>query len=223
MKKTSIKVINKISNEDIRPKPACYFYMVKFLLYSMTIVTIVLGGFALSLVSYLLINQDWSINSSNFIYLIPYAWIFSLIIFYFIAYFNFKLFPRAYKFSKSQLLIFVFLSCIIVAIFLNSANLPAKLHEGACKRSFIYQRVFDSQTRPWHRPNEGFVSGEIINKTNYFLEVKDINNNIWLVEYDNYNINNLSIGTHWRFIGEKISDNQFIAHQIRHLLRKGKR
>ncbi len=221
MKKTSTKVLNKISKEDIKPKPAWYFYLVKVLLYLIAIITIILGGLALSLVSYLLINQDWSMAWPNFFYLIPYAWFLSLIIFYFIAYFNFKLFPRTYKYSKSQLLMFVFLSCIIVAIFLNSANLPAKLHEGASKRSNVYQRVFDSQTRPWHRPSDGFLSGEIISKSNSFFEIKDINNNKWQVIYDN--IDDLSIGSNWRFIGEKIDVNEFEASQVRPWLRRGKR
>jgi hypothetical protein len=221
MKKTSLKVIEKIKNEDIKPKPAWYFYLVKILLYLITIVTIILGAFSLSLVSYLLINQDWNIVWPNFIHLIPYAWIFSLIIFYIIAYFNFKLFPRSYKYSKIQLLTFVLLSSILVAIFLNFANLPAKLHERACKKSHLYQRVFDSQTKPWHRPNEGFLSGKIINKTKTFLEIKDINNNIWTVNYNH--INDLPTGTYWRFIGEKISDNEFNAHEIKHWLRKGRR
>jgi len=221
MKKTSEKVINKIKKDDIKPKPFWYFIAFKLLLYIISIIAILLGGLALSLVSYLLINQDWSFASPNIFYLIPYAWLLILIIIYFLAYFNFKKFPRTYKFTKTQLLTFIIFASILIAMFLNSANLPEKLHGSFCQKSRAYQQIFDSQTRPWHRPDEGFISGEIIAIYDDKLLLRDLNRNNWeiIVKKPYF----YEIGSSWRFIGEKISDNQFEAQQSRPWLRQKRR
>ncbi len=221
MEKTSKKVIEKIKKEAIKPKPVWYFYLAKLFLYLFSLIAIILGGLALSLVFYLLINQDWSISWPNIFYLIPYAWLLTLIILYFLSYFNFKSFPRAYKFNKKQLLIFIFSFSVLVAIFFNLANLPAKFHENFSKKSTTYQKVFDSQTRPWHRPSEGFISGELINIVNDKLIVRDLNHNIWEIKVENTDL--FEVRTNWRFVGKMISENEFEAKQIRPWLRQGRR
>ncbi len=221
MKKTSEKIIEKIKEENIKPKPIWYFHLAKSFLYLFSTLAIILGGLALSLVSYLLINQDWLIPWPNFFYLIPYAWLITLLILYLLAYLNFKNYKRAYKFNKKQLLIFIFSSSILIAIFLNSANLPAKLHETFSKKSESYQKIFDSHTRPWHRPSDGFLSGELINISNNNLTIRDLNHEVWQVKVENNNI--FQIGTSWRFVGQMISENEFVANQVRPWLRQRRR
>ncbi len=221
MNKTSSKVIEKIKKEDIKPKPIWYFHLAKSFLYLFSALAIILGGLALSLVSYLLINQDWSLTWPNFFYLIPYAWLLTLLILYLLAYLNFKNYKRAYRFNKKELLIFIFSFSILIAIFLNSANLPAKLHEKFTKQSTTYQKIFDSQTRPWHRPGDGFLSGEVINISDNYLTIRDLNHDIWQVRVENNHI--FEIASSWRFIGKVISDNEFEAKQVRPWLRQRRR
>ncbi len=217
-KTASTKVLAKISKENLKPRPSWHFYLARLFLYLIAILTLILGGLALSLVVYLLINQDWSpinsqINWPRFFLFIPYAWLLALALFYSLIYLNIRYFPRAYKYSASQLLAFVFLGSILMATFLSAADLPKNLHENFSQKSITYRRVFDSRLHPWQRPREGFLAGQVKQIKKDSIVINDLYGQLW--ELRGPNLVDLATSTNWRFIGQIEADNQFMVNQIR--------
>lgn len=212
----SSKVLEKISKEGIKPRPFWYFYLARFFLYFIAFLSLISGGLALAIVVYILNNQDYSLN--NLFIFIPYAWLLTLFLLYFVIYYNFKQFPRAYRYSKKVLLIFVFLGSITLALLFSNFNCPKNLHNNFSDKSIHYRRVFDSNIHPWQRPEAGFLAGKILINNGDYLEVEDPYNNIWIIKGEN--LNNLKIGTSWRFIGKLETENQFIVEEFRPWPRK---
>lgn len=223
----SENVIQKIEKNKIKPKARYIFVLKNLLLWLMGSVSIILGAISFSLIIYLFTSQNnllinrfganiWEIVLA----LIPLFWLVFLISFSFLFYFNLKKTKRAYKYSP--LLIF-FIGLIISFVLGASFYLL-----GFSKRidSYLayrieprfYNHYLNPQMKFWSQPSKGRISGRIVDiKENSFL-IKDQNNQIWELVYDENLINRqviaLEHGTMIRAFGTLEKDNTFQLKEI---------
>ncbi|MFZ5982690.1 MAG: hypothetical protein ACOYS2_03950, partial [Patescibacteria group bacterium] len=104
MENISDKIIDKIEKDNIHPEPKWKFSLKNFLLISAYLGFALLGALAVSVVLYLVSYTDWDIYDrmgrgfwENILLSLPYVWVALILIFFALAYFNFRNTKRGYK------------------------------------------------------------------------------------------------------------------------------
>lgn len=227
MSKLSNKIINKINSDNIKPIPKWKFMLHDTFIWTISILSAIIGGIGLSIIIFLISNND--ILNTNFngltlfqgiILLIPFFWIFITLFFIFLSYYNFKHTNEGYKWNVFKMLGISLMFSIIIGLILYFSNISLYLNNLFEKHIPYYTEIADTRNKLWNRPEFGYLSGTIesVNTDNKVIKVIDFNNNIWIVNYTNAFIrHSVSINNNEKIkiIGEVSKDNIFNASEIR--------
>lgn len=189
-KNISTKVLDKIKQENIEPKPKWQFLLHNYTLWVVGIIFLVIGGFAFSVIFYMLENNNWELYSSSegnftqFVFAsIPYFWITILLIFIAIFYYNFKHTKRAYKYPPYLIISCVILISAILGSILNAGSFGNKLDTVFEDKVPVYKIIMKHRKALWDNPEKGLLIGsvnKIIDKNHFILQ--DIKRNEWRIE-----------------------------------------
>jgi hypothetical protein len=221
------KIISKIEEEKLKPRPRWKFVFKNYFLWIIGFLSLFFGALSFSLIIYLF-NSGENILSDRFgasfwevfLAIVPIFWLIFLALFVFLFYLNLKKTKKAYKYSPFFILIIGFISSIALGASFYMLGFSKNFDNilGKNINPFVYSRFMNPQLNFWSEPEKGRLSG-IILKSGYDKEFSliDKNSNEWLVFYDNLNpphVLKLEEGLLIRCFGKKISDNQFMAFHI---------
>jgi len=215
----------KIKEKHLEPKSKYSFILKNYLFWSLAILAIIIGALAIAIIIFFLYNQDWTLyfKYASFIQILyfslPYLWFAILLILISLAYFNFRKTEFGYRYSLKKLILIYFASSIILGSLFYSLGFAQVLDRTFDQKLPFYTNLHQRCSWFWQNPQEGRLSGEIIEITNpNQFRLKDLKDKHWTI-YDNKamyrNRVNRKTGINIRIIGEIVNDNEFKAQEIK--------
>ncbi len=225
MTTTSEKILKTIKEAKVKPQPKWKFLVKNWSFWIMFGLSLLVGALSFSVMLDLIICHDWDIyfylhkTFLQYVLLsLPYVWIILLILFLGVAYFHFTHIRGWYR-HRVYLVVSasVFLS-IICGIFFFFAGFGKTIDRIATRNLPIYGRVKINKENLWNHPEEGLLSGKIIqleNENEFILE--DFFGRKWSVLDSGVGlgVRNIGIGEEVEMIGFREGIDRFVAKNIR--------
>lgn len=225
MGKVSKNVLEKIKKTGIKPIPKWQFMLKNSFVWGLFIVNLVLGAIGFAVVIYLLVNNDavWDFSLTTNIFqwillAIPVAWIALTLFFLFVAYYNFKNTEDGYKTAVwSKLLINIGIA-VLLGLILYTSGFSARMNRHLSDSIPFYSHTLDVREEVWMRPEEGFLSGDILSVNEKAIQLKDLDGNEWSIGYEDAAVKYrvvLDVGERIKILGNVVSEKVFEASEIR--------
>ena len=232
MGKVSKNVLAKIKKTGIKPIPKWHFMLKNSFVWGLFVVNLVLGAIGFALVIYLLVNNDavWDFSLTTNIFqwmllAIPVAWIALTLFFMFVAYYNFKNTEDGYRKSVwSKLLINIGVA-VLLGLILYTSGFSARMNGLLSNTVPFYSHTLDMREEVWMRPDEGFLSGDILSVDERVIQLIDLEGNKWSIEYENATVKSrvvLNVGERIKILGDVVSEGTFKAFEIRPWVGQGR-
>jgi hypothetical protein len=219
------KLLEKIKEEKIAPKPRWQFLLQKYTVWGSGFLALVVGSLAVSIIIYFIEDENRNVYQKldgsclKFIFLtLPYFWLILLAIFIFIFYYYLKHTGRGYRYPiVAAVAVSIFLSLFLGAIFFQ-LGVGRLIDDLLGERTPLYSSVLNRQMTFWNAPNQGRLTGLVILQTSdsEFI-LLDIDRQTWQViaAPDQYFLPGIIIaGKPVRVIGVKTDDNVFQARDV---------
>ncbi len=187
------KIIEKIEQHKLKPKPKWEFILKEYFVWALATISLIIGSLGFAVVIYMIKNNDWDlydrVSPSLFSFVfasLPYFWIILLAIFILLVYYIFRQTKAGYKHRIVLIFIFSIVLSILLGTIFYSTGLGAKLERQFDERLPIYRRLMDTRMRMWDRPKDsGILAGRILNILNQQeLNLEDLHNRHWIVIYN---------------------------------------
>ncbi len=219
------KLLAKIKEEKISPKPRWQFLLKNYVVWSAGLGSLIIGAAAVSVMIYLFKFNDWEIYDQTrktflefFLLTLPYYWFVFLGFFVFTIFYNFKHTKRGYRYSSLLLAgASIFLSIILGTIFF-ALGVGEKLDNILGSQVPFYDHVINRHVNFWSQPSEGRLSGLVLGVVeggNFILI--DRSQEEWLVSTENSKLYPGAIvitGQPIRLLGEEVENHAFRADKI---------
>lgn len=227
MDNISKNVLEQIKQEHITPRPRWEFALKNSFFWLIFAFLVVLGGLAVSVIIFMLTDQDWAIyrhlNKSFVEYLllsIPYFWFLLVSLFVAVAWFEFKNTKTGYKHSFIKIGFINILASVVLGLLFFYSGLGLKTDRIFADHIPLYQSMHPYRTENiWANPGDGFLVGEItsISGENTFFVLDPLQKE-WLVDCSDCDLEEdrgVSVGMIVRTLGEKIDEANFKAFEVR--------
>jgi heme/copper-type cytochrome/quinol oxidase subunit 2 len=220
------KLIDKIREEKISPKPRWQFLLKNWAIWTSGILALLVGALFVSVIIYFSRYSDWEVmeqvSSSplEFIFLtLPYFWLVSLALFIFIVYYNIKHTKNGYRYPIWIIVSVSIFSSILLGSFFSYLNFDEKFDGFLGKNAPFYDQLMNSHISFWSQPEQGRISGLVISEPGQGrLTLVDRSNEEWDITIDsrheripeNIPLNGLPM----KAIGKQTGDHQFLASKL---------
>jgi len=223
--KKSQKLINKIVSEDIRPSPRWHFVFKNYIFWIVFFMFMIFGSIAFSIILYAVAESDFnlftSLSYSRIQFLaasLPFIWILFLIIFLIVSIFGIRHTRTGYRYPLLKILsINIVISILLGAIFFYTGG-AEKMEQIFAENIPAYKGIEENKISRWSDPENGFLSGVIIEGSNEIILIEDFSGKKWEIGIQEIIISqrvSLEIGKKIKIIGEILEDNIFMAQEIR--------
>jgi len=221
--KISQKVLTKIKEQQIKPKPKWQFLLNNYSLWIIGITCLIIGAVAASVAIFQLTNGDWDVLSllgsralGFFFTSLPYFWLGMIILFLAFAYFGITRTKTGYRYQRAALITGLITSIGFFGLSFQMLNFGQSIDRGFRQKSPFYQRINQERGRRWQRPNSGMLAGRIIAISQKTMEIKDFQGNNWVIDISQARMpfNDFKKDDQVRIIGEKTSNGQFKARAV---------
>ncbi len=218
-KNLSQKVLETIKNKHIKPKPRWEFLLKNSAIWTVFVLSILVGSLASSVIIFLL-RHDPSATAlaahplKDLMLKIPYFWIVILVIFLLIAFYNAKHTKRGYRYNSYLIIIISILVSFILGVGIYVTRGAEKIEDSFYKKIPAYRQITDQRGKMFIDPQAGRLAGHIIDIKDNTIQIQCCYDQVWkIVLLDDAYID-LELGMRVRLLGEQISDNQFQATDI---------
>jgi hypothetical protein len=229
------KVLRKIKEECICPKPRWQFLLKDYFIWFLFLIALLLGALAFCVALYVLTTNDWDLYQylhtsfvGHILISIPYIWIIFLAIFVLIAHYNFKHTKSGYRRETYFVVGLSVVGSLFFGAFLHTLGTGEKIEEFVEASVPMYEKIACCGARKdiWDQPARGLLAGKIVtvmDERNF--ELRDFSGFDWQVQEDDdtleYDPLQMQPGEDVKIIGEKKMDFVFWAREIRPWKDKG--
>jgi len=223
MNNVTEKVIQKIEAEKIKPASKSKFFLKRFILWFLILISVVLASLVMAVVFFLFTNLDWDIAGRFtpfkplFIFLaLPYFWLLLLAIFSFLVYRNYRHTKYGYRLKFGFLILIFFALSLLLGFFAYRLDLGHRLEKYISEKMSFYNHL-DSSSIIWNSVDRGLLAGKIIEiKSESEVVISDLNGQTWHVILNEAVLKTTpSLGEKIKIIGQKTGDYEFLAKEIR--------
>jgi len=223
MKDISDKILQKIKEKRIKPRPKWQFMAERVLLWSSAILVTIIGSMAVSALIHRVATQDWDIHQylgrgrlQHILLSLPYLWIGLVCLFIVLAYYNVRETKSGYKYKAYWIVI----GSIIVSLFLGTVLYSAKVGKGidSLLSGKLPPFLQTKQEEIWENPDKGLLGGEVIAREGEVLAVKDFTGEVWAIDIQAVEIPlslEIKAGDKVKLVGKKTDEHNFQAYAIR--------
>ncbi len=219
------KIVDRIREEKIKPTPRWIYILRNGLLWSGFLFAVVFGALAFSVILLAVQQTDFSIIShvghsklELFLGLLPFIWLIFVIVFLGLAILNIRNTRKGYKFSPfRQVSISLLISIALGTLFFLVGG-SQQLEQAFSINVKTYESIEERKIKMWNLPNEGYLSGRIIQSDDRVIRLLDFSSEEWNVVYDDAFIApilRLENGEQIKLIGKITDENTFTAKEIR--------
>ncbi|MFA6160006.1 MAG: hypothetical protein WC678_02870 [Parcubacteria group bacterium] len=225
-KSISQKVLEKIKQEKISPKSRWNFWLCRAVVTALLIFFVFAGAFSLGIIFSIFSQFEVGKivgrpHGMGILFLsLPFIWIILLIFFAILAIVEFAKTRRGYKYKTTYVGGIFILVIIIFGAILYKLNFSDNM-EGYMNKNFsAYSQIVRTPEKVWSQPEEGLISGEIIENKNEKEKIylRDWDGEVWEVGYSQALVRprvKKEIGEKVKMIGEKEEGRKFRAQEIR--------
>ena len=212
-------VLGRIKNEGIRPIPKWVFLIKKSAIWTMFLLSLIVGGFAVSVIIYSIQNNDWAIyrkfnnNPAEFALMtLPYFWILLMTGFMLVAYHNFKCTTLGYRVKVAIALTGSLSFSAILGIVFYQLGFGKTIETIFDYRFAAQSRLFHNQEWAWSWPEKGLLEGVIVRRVDgESAVIKDFFGKEWLVDTSGAGDFNFDAGKRIKMTGRLTGNNTFAA------------
>jgi len=224
------KVLSKIKEEKIEPKPRWRFLLKNYCIWATFAISVIAGALAFCVILDILSDNDWDVyqyaieNPTERIFLsLPFLWILFLALFSVAAYYNCKNTRCGYRHETYYVVGLSVLGSAAVGLILQlNFGMGEKMEALVAENLPCYRKIYtrcNSRTI-WLQPDKGLLGGEIVSISDPdSFDLKDFGGLLWVVRKEK---NALVRGgkplfeeEDVRIIGEREGDRIFRAVEIR--------
>lgn len=229
MNKLCDKVLCKIKEEKIEPKPRWQFLLKDYFIWLAFAVSVVIGGLAFCVALSIVIDNDWDIYrylsispAKHVLFSLPYIWIVLVVLFLGLAFYNYKHTKSGYRHGTFVILGLSVVGSVILGLVFHSLGMGKKIDKVFAKNLPFYQNIHCCCNRKdiWSQPEKGLLGGRILKvKEENEFDMEDFSGIVWQIEKNNQTfirgpvliIENQEV----KLIGEKKAERRFRAREIR--------
>lgn len=226
----SDKIIEKIREEKIEPKPRWHFLLHDCFVWTAFTISVLTGALSFAVILFVFLNNDWDLYRylkvnplEHLVFSLPYLWVIILIPFLALAYYNCKHTKSGYQYETYAILgLSVAASLVLGLMFHFAFGFGEKIDAALSGNLPVYARIhaYCNRQNIWSQPEKGLLAGEIRKIVeNDDFELEDFRGLVWRVEKDekilvpaNFLI---IVGRKVKLIGEKRDERLFRAGEIR--------
>lgn len=217
MDKLINKTIGKLKLSKISPKPKWRHWFSKYALWFVFGAVVLLCALALGAFSDVLAQIDWDVRGA--FRLMPFFWIPVLGGLALGAYWSLRETERGYRYTAWRIIVFVALFLAATSFLVWFGGGGRRLNQNMAGVFPGYGRFANARQVQWSQPENGLLSGTIIEKQSDFLMLKDFSNKQWKIIVDSNTIvfpaAFLEKDSQIKIIGKDKSADEFYAQQIR--------
>lgn len=221
-------VLKTIQDKNIKPKAKWEFVIKNWLVLFVGLIFLIIGSIALSVIIYLLKNNDWDLriqighNMFSFVLLsLPYIWFVLLIIFMAVIYYDFKHSKKGYKYDWKIIVGAIILISLILGVLFYNIGVGQAIEDTLNRKVPIYEKMMRHRIDMWQRPEKGVLPGTILKiESDKIFILKDLRNKEWNIQLETNFIPKQVLvkpGEKVKVMGQEIDKNNFKAIQIRPL------
>ena len=221
----SAKVLDKIKKENVKPIPKWHFLLEHGFLWLLLLVLIIAGAIALGISIFELTDAEWGLRPllgfglfDFFLRVFPYFWVVIFLMVCVLAYYNFVSTPKGYKYPKYQIILFGVLIVIVTGAAVYYLGLAKKARNLIHDQAPLVERFMQNKDKFYNLPDKGLLVGEISEIDGNSIVVISPDRQPWQVNTQDVVLpegKNLAEGQKVKIVGEKTSENQFTAKDIR--------
>lgn len=217
--------IHRIKAENIKPIPKWRFRAKNGMLWSLVLLSIVIGAISFSIILFVIQQIEFNLIShmshsrlEMWLALLPFLWIIMLIVFIMVSIFGLKKTRKGYKFPVSRVVGGNVIFSILLGTILFLGGGAGWLENTFEAQMDFYQGVEEMKEKIWSVPNEGYLSGTITELGETNIRITDHHNNSWLIDIKDANIFTLvemEKGERIKLVGTVTGDGTFAASEVR--------
>ena len=189
----SQKIIAKIKERKIMPKPRWEFLVKNYLVWVFGALSLILGAMTVSILIVIFRNNDWSIfrNTNDswlklLILSLPYFWLVFLIVFIFITQYNVKHTRHGYRWPLPLVAAILVASSSLLGLIFYGVGFGQAVDRVLVEKVPAYGRYLDPRMRVWSRVEDGLLTGLVITiVSDEEFELLDVKHDRWLVNSEN--------------------------------------
>lgn len=230
--KNSQKLLEKIQSEKILQRSRLRFIFRNIFFWTLFVFSIIIGGLSFSVILFAFSQEDFDLFSQIvnsrielFFGLLPFFWIFSCFVFLLISIFVIRHTKKGYRYSPFLVFGSSIVLSIVLGIIIFFTGGAEKMERIFSENVPVYKSLEERKISRWSNPENGFLSGMIIEKKENILIIKDWDHKKWEVDFENSVIRGkllLEKDDKIKIIGKISEYNIFIATQIGPWERMGK-
>lgn len=223
------QILNKIKKREIKPKPRWEFLLKDSVIWLLVIFALIIGSFATSVIIYMFDNNQWDlykeITDSFFAFVfvtLPYFWLIILGIFVYFIYYNFRHTKGGYKYrAYSVIITSIFISIVLGFIFYNM-GLAHAIDRVFEQKAPLYRQVINNRKIIFTKPERGILPGRVIKIISpEEFKLIDLHSREWqIIKHEMIIGLPVKEGQSLILLGEKVTDDIFIAENIRPFMEK---
>jgi len=228
----SKEILEKIKDDKITPRPKWEFLMKDYVIWSLFVVVLILGGFASSVIIFVLTDQDWDIYKymhksfgEYFLLSVPYFWFILVALFLVFAWMNIRKTRTGYKYDFIKIGILNVLASLILGGIFFFLGIGNRIEGVFANNIPLYRQMhpFNNANAKdfWNRPEEGLLFGEVttLNNNGNFI-IRDFkDNSVWTIDCSSclwiIKQENIKTGSTVKLIGKRMDGNNFQGFEVR--------
>lgn len=233
-KETSKKIMETIKKEKIKPKEKWFFILKKIGFWLVLTVVVLLGAVFLSLAILSFSDYDLelfrALQVGHYVRLLvftaPYLWMLLLVGSILLSYFVFRKTKTGYRYSILLVAMVILLIVSALGVGAHVSKMNDRMERAISEGVPPLGRLAPPREQKFFRPEEGIISGRVIEKDDNKFKLQSPREDVWNVSYDNetiYKQEDLEVGGHVIVVvGEEIGEKEFMAKKIKRLRGPGR-
>jgi len=213
--------LERIKASGLKPLSKNVFNIKRVIFWSLVGTAVLIGAVAMSVNLSLLFTNDWYLYHKfglGFIFRsLPYFWFGCLILFLFLGEYYYRKTLIGYRRSFLMIIgIYILLTTIVGSIF-YLLGLGESFERSLSKNIPIYRNMVFDRDELWSHPEQGLISGKIIEVNGPMVKILDLNQNIRIIHLDNIPLggqDRIKMGHSIKIIGDQDLDDSFSASQL---------
>lgn len=229
MKNIKKDVLQKIQEQNIKPKPRWQFLLKSAFIKVIAVIGIAVGSIGFGIILFLFeanfveFNLASGLGSFETIILsIPVVWILVLCLSVFIAFYNLKHSDSGYRYESIKVFAVSVVVSLLLGFVIYISGFSNVLSNAFADHIPYYSQLLDPRYAVWNRPSEGYLAGDIkelmVDSESSKLLLTDLSGKQWTVDYSNASVKGkvqLISGARVKIIGNVKSESAFSASEIR--------
>jgi len=216
----SQKVLQKIKDKKITPKPRWEFLLKDYVIWGLGILCLLVGSLAMAVIIYMIQSNNWDLyeyvsdSLAGFIFAtLPYFWIALLALFILAADYNLKHVKGGYRYRLPAVVVASIVICGFLGTIFFNFSLGQTIDNAFTTNLPAYERLSRYRRDIWHKPPKGVLAGMMTSQLDIDeYEFRDLQNQMWRVDTREMPLefkSMLKAGQPMILIGKNIGDGKF--------------